>query len=102
MTLTTLQAKWMMEHVRASRAGEANASLIELFLRDLERLDRPDGETSEYLMVAELAKRFRVHPKTICRWCAQGRFRGAWQTGNGYWRIPYQAVEAFELVKGRP
>ncbi len=56
-------------------------------------------ETQDVYTSAELAKRWRVTPRTVTNWCNEGEFPHAKKLGsskNAIWRIPRQDVIAFE------
>lgn len=48
-----------------------------------------------YYTVTEVAALYRVNPKTVRRWIADGRFPGAVQAGGNRstWRIPATALQ---------
>jgi excisionase family DNA binding protein len=96
MTPAEFQAKWneRLEHLRRAEGHAQTASVLEEILADL-AMAPTEFKDLDYFLVREVADLLRVHWRTISRWCAQGRFPGAWQTGNGYWRIPRTGVEAF-------
>ncbi len=51
----------------------------------------------KYLKSDKVAAIFDVSPRTVTRWCAEGRFPGSMKTdeSDGHWRIPQEAVDAF-------
>lgn len=52
--------------------------------------------SKSFLTAKEVAAFLRVSPRTISRWCREGAFPGAIRiAGDGPWRIPCSAVDAF-------
>ena len=49
-----------------------------------------------YLTDGEVARELRMHRRTIQRWCAQGKLRGATKAGRS-WRIPPRALREVKL-----
>lgn len=41
----------------------------------------------------DVAKIFRVDPKTVSRWATAGRVPGAFRTPGGHWRFPAEIVD---------
>lgn len=42
---------------------------------------------------ADVARIFRVDPKTVSRWASAGKFPGAFRTPGGHWRFPVDSTE---------
>lgn len=72
------------------------ASVYDAVLDDLRRLDGVDARPSP-LTTSEAAEQLGVEPRTVAKWCRQGRLPNAYKTGEdgeGEWRIPPEDVDA--------
>lgn len=47
----------------------------------------------------DVARIFRVDPKTVSRWAAAGKFPGAFRTPGGHWRFPVTSTEILLAVQ---
>lgn len=56
------------------------------------------------LTVAQVAARYSRQPSTVRGWCESGLLRGAYRLRGREWRIPAEALAAFEQAErgGRP
>ena len=54
------------------------------------------------LSVADVAARYDVTPRTVRRWCRQGRLPGAVRVGARVWAIPSEALKDFEPPRPGP
>lgn len=54
---------------------------------------------TKYVKISKVASMFSVSPRTVRRWCQQGRFVGAIKSDidAGNWLIPISAIETFIL-----
>lgn len=52
---------------------------------------------NSYIKANKVAVILDVSPRTITRWCCEGRFPGAFKTAesDGQWRIPTGDIEIF-------
>ena len=55
----------------------------------------------DVLGVADVADRYGVNPRTVRRWCAEGRLPGAKLKGR-VWLIPADALKEFKQPKPGP
>lgn len=72
------------------------ASVYADVLEDLQRLDGVDTSPAP-LTTSEAAERLGVEPRTVAKWCRDGRLPNAYKTGSdgdGEWRIPPASVDA--------
>jgi excisionase family DNA binding protein len=51
------------------------------------------------LTPGEVAKIFRVDPKTVSRWAEAGRVPGAFKTPGRHWRFPAESIEILLAVQ---
>lgn len=57
-------------------------------------------EGNDYLRPSEVAKRLRLHVRSVYRLLAQGKLAGLRRGAGGGWLVPREAVEGY-LVAGR-
>ncbi|WP_054029167.1 helix-turn-helix domain-containing protein [Bacillus sp. FJAT-28004] len=51
---------------------------------------------NKYCTTSQAAERLGIHVQSVRRLCEAGRFRGAYQTDGGHWRIPNTAFRTTE------
>ena len=97
-TIAAMQQRWQAECERYEAVGALvdGSELIRAFLRDLDSLsgglEPLEGGYHDLNAVSSL---LGVSRRTLSRWLKQGVFAGAYQFGNGYWRIPAKDVHDF-------
>jgi hypothetical protein len=103
MTREELAGVWERRMADAIRlkATAPVAQVMKVVLEEFATLDGQD-QVDRMMDTNEAGRVLNRAPKTIRRWCQQGRFPGAWQTGGdtGEWQIPSQAV--YTLASGSP
>lgn len=92
MRLPELKEEYTKKINDAERMGSEApvAEVLRMVVDDLQKLDRITDEQVT-LTTSDVADRYEVEPKTVAKWCRQGRYPNAWKTGedgDGEWRIP--------------
>lgn len=74
-------------------------------LEALEGAEADQGDTAGPVVdftVGEIAARYRKAASTVRSWCERGVLPGAYRRAGREWRIPPEAVTAYEDARRRP
>lgn len=59
---------------------------------------KAEKQPPTFYSASEVAPMFGVTPRAIAKWCAGGRFKGAFRAGDGEtspWRIPTESADSY-------
>jgi len=102
MNLTELLAEFEHRKVVAEQHG-STAPVAAVYRAVIDELRGLDGQVtpSGWMDTEEAAGVLSMTPKTVRRWCTDGRFPGARKTSDhGEWRIPTKEVYGFSDEDG--